>query len=151
MNQSLLNKTELIKKLTYWLSFLWFLNAAYVSYLYFFVIKKAVVWFTICDINNTFSCTQALSLWINIFWVPPCTIAMVIYPILGYLAYKNTNNSRLTISLFAFGWILMNAWIIYKESFFWIYCLLCLICWVIITSLFAINLYAYLKNKNPTN
>lgn len=127
------------------LSVLGFLNAGYVTYLYFFVINANKNTFTVCDINNTFSCSQALSSGIDIFGVPPCTIALFVYPIIFWLTYLKDSFYNKAISILSLLGIFMNLWIIYEESKVGVYCLLCIICWIIIASIFGTSIFKQTK------
>lgn len=123
-------------------------NAAYLTYeAYLLKLWKSTNEF-ICDINSTFSCSSVFKedfSWM--FGVPFSLIALIVYPIIMLVAYLwiTWKISKLKtfniLALLSMWWILFNSYIIFNEFFLKTYCLLCLMCTVIIVSILLISLF----------
>lgn len=106
----------------------------------------------ICDVSSTFSCSSVFKedfAWI--FWVPFSGIALVVYPIilliaLLWLKWKIKNPFKILLAMWIWG-LAFNGYIIYHEYLVSTYCLLCLLCTLIISTILWISI-AWLKNKN---
>lgn len=119
------------------LSFLASINAWYLTYSAYQLKAKLASW-SFCDISKTFSCSSIFNYDFARFWqIPFPSIALIVYPILFGLAIWwlkwNMKKAYLSILVLAIWWLSFNSWIIYNEYSVWTYCILCLICTVIIT------------------
>lgn len=121
-------------------------NAAYLSneaYQYMYVDSSALSSF--CDLSQNISCSEVLkSPYSRVFGIPFPWIALAVYPILlglAYLGYKSKDVFYAkTIQVLSLLGMLFNFFIIYREMFYiFAYCILCLICTLIIISIFAIS------------
>jgi uncharacterized membrane protein len=141
-----------IQKTLIWLIVLWFINALYVNYLTFFVIPvtdSRVVQF--CDINDRYSCSDALRSDVTkIFGIPWCTYALFVYPLIGFLVFLtlSTNTPRMYIMVLGWMGVAMNSYILIKEYFADLYCLLCLICGFIILMIAILSTRQWIKMRS---
>ncbi len=100
----------------------------------------------VCDINDTFSCTDALADPLSRpFGIPFPYIALVVYPVLliialvGYL--KRSYTYAKALAVLSFLGICFNGYIITMETFYIrAYCPLCLFCSAIIITIFITSL-----------
>lgn len=128
------------------------INASYLSYkAYFFKFIDPIGLSSLCDISPIASCSNVLrSPWSEVFGIPFPWIALFVYPtilVLAYLGYKTLSKTYAKIlALISFCGILFNSFIIYREiMYIHAYCLLCLMCSVIILSIFIISTREVLK------
>ena len=128
------------------LTFLGILNASYVTYLTFWVIPD-LTHPLLCDISAIFACSTALASGATrIFGIPSCTIAIFVYPIIAFcawLAYTTRwQHAWKTIATLGGLGVLMNLFIIYRETvMIHAYCLLCLICGLIVLTICGLGIY----------
>ncbi len=113
------------------------MNALYLTYSAYELKANLSSW-SFCDISNTFSCTSVFNNDFAWFWgIPFSEIALVVYPILVGLAIWwlmwNSKKAYLSILILSIWWLLFNSYIIFNEYGIWTYCILCLICTLIIT------------------
>lgn len=121
-------------------------NAGYLSYKaygYHFAGQSELS--TVCDAFGAGSCSDVLRNPLSlVFGIPFPFIALVVYPILFCIAWYghcrvSTMPAKVLAVLSAMG-IGFNGFIIYREIFFiHQYCLLCLMCTVIIISIFILS------------
>ena len=136
------------------LSVIAFINAVYLSYKAYFVRFVDPAGLTsFCDISSLFTCTDVLRHPLSqVFGVSFPWIAMIVYPVIfvvAYLGYKKLNKcyAKVLVMLSFLG-MLFNGFIIYREAMYiHAYCLLCLLCSVIIVSIFVLSL-CILKTKD---
>lgn len=137
------------------LSFLAFINASYLSYkAYFFRFIDPNGLSSFCDVSSTFSCTEVLRHPLSqVFDISFPWIAFVVYPVLfiiayfGYRSIKSCSCYAKTLVVLSGMGLLFNSFIIYREiAFIHAYCLLCLLCTVIIVSIFALSV-SIVRNK----
>jgi uncharacterized membrane protein len=126
------------------LSFVAIVNASYLSYIAFSEMDS------FCDISEALSCSAALTNPATIFFgIPFPTIALIAYPIIFLIAlwgYKTKKSENfLYLILLSIGGILFNSYIIYQEFLIGAYCPLCLMCSVIIVSIFIMSYNEYKK------
>ncbi len=128
------------------LSLVAFVDAAYLSwqaYIIRFVENSKVGSF--CDLAQNVSCSNVLqSSYSQIFGISFPWVARCVYPgilILAYFGYKNKNIFQAkVIQILSFFGMLFNFYIIYLETFYiFSFCILCLLCTAIITSIFIIS------------
>ena len=119
------------------ISFLASINAAYLTYSAYQLKAKLASW-SFCDISKTFSCSSVFNY--DFAWfgqIPFPAIALLVYPILVWLAIWwlkwNTKKAYLSILILSIWWLAFNSYIIFNEYQIWSYCLLCLLCTLIIT------------------
>ncbi|MFA6992386.1 MAG: vitamin K epoxide reductase family protein [Candidatus Gracilibacteria bacterium] len=147
-----MNKKEISKGIMVF-SGLGVLNASYLTY----VFLKATYGSggsSFCDINSTFSCSDiVVTPYAQFFGVPTCTIAIPVYLILFYLAYKiykggeNTAGKFYAISVLSGMGLMMNLIYVHNEYVFLKQiCLLCLICMVFITANLILSIAGYRKS-----
>ncbi|PID83763.1 hypothetical protein CSB09_04475 [Candidatus Gracilibacteria bacterium] len=118
------------------LTILGMINAFYLSSLAYdlvFAAKEGLIGMAPCDINDTLSCSGALSNpRVHIFGIPFPMIAAVVYPILfilSLIAYFRRNLSAIKIiTVMAFGGLAFNGYIMYQEYMIGAFCPLCLMC-----------------------
>ncbi len=127
------------------LSVVAFINAVYLSYKAYFVKYVDPVGMTsFCDVSEIFTCTDVLRHPLSqVFGIPFPWIALLVYPVIFVVAfYGYTRVKRVyarVLAVISFLGILFNGLIIYRETFFiHAYCLLCLLCTIIILSIFLI-------------
>ncbi len=130
------------------LSFFAFINATYLSYkAYFFRFIDPQGLSSFCDVSGTFSCTEVLRHPLSlVFGISFPWVAFIVYPVLFMIAYfgyrakgKYISHAKTLVVLSAIG-TLFNGFIIYREIvFIHAYCLLCLLCTVMIVSIFALS------------
>lgn len=99
-----------------------------------------------CDINSAMSCSSVFSYsWSWIVGIPFPVVAIVVYPVLAFLARKGRwydhNSIRLwkLVRLFSGFGILFNGYFLYQEVITGVYCPFCLICLAIIVTIFLIS------------
>ena len=126
-----------------------FINAVYLSYKSYFVRFVDPVGLTsFCDVSKVFTCTDVLRHPLSqVFGLSFPWIAMVVYPVIfviAFLGYKKLRKCYANIlAVVSFLGILFNGFILYREAvFIKAYCLLCLLCTVIIVSIFFVSLSA---------
>ncbi len=132
-------------------------NAGYLSYKaygYHFVGQSELS--TACDAFGVGSCSDVLRNPLSlVFGIPFPFIALVVYPILFCIAWYghcrvSTMPAKVLAVLSAMG-IGFNGFIIYREIFFiHQYCLLCLMCTVIIISIFILSLSMLRPSETAT-
>jgi uncharacterized membrane protein len=98
-----------------------------------------------CDLTQSVSCTNVLqSPYSQIFGVSFPWVALVVYPVilaLAYFGYKNKNIFQAkVIQVLSFCGMFFNFYIIYLETFYiFSFCILCLLCTAIITTIFILS------------
>lgn len=137
-----------------------FINAMYITFLFIQNKMNDVInWGgdtatgSFCDINSSFSCTNVImSPYAQIFGVPICTIALLVYPALFILAYKalqskNPRNYFYSLSVIsAMGFMFNLLFVHFEYLTLKTFCLLCLICLVFITINLIMSIRGYLKS-----
>lgn len=133
------------------------LNAGYLSYkAYGYHFAGNPVLSTACDAFGAGSCSDVLRHPLSlVFGIPFPFIALVVYPILFCIAWygrchATTMPAKVLMVLSGMG-MGFNSFIIYREIFFiHQYCLLCLLCTVIIISIFflALSIVRSAKHEN---
>ena len=120
------------------------INAGYLTYKAYLV-KQLASTSSVCDINAMFSCSTVFnfdSAWFGN--IPFPAIALIVYPILVWLAIWwlkwNTYKAYLIILILSIWWLAFNWYIIANEYTIWTYCILCLICTLIITINFILSI-----------
>lgn len=131
------------------LSVIAFINAVYLSYKAYFVRFVDPIGVTsFCDISSVFACTDVLRHPLSqVFGLSFPWIAMVVYPVLftvAFFGYRKLEKCYAkALVILSFLGILFNGFIIYREAMYiHSYCLLCLLCTLIIVSIFFISLSA---------
>lgn len=127
------------------LSALAFVNASYLSYKAYFVRFVDPAGLTsFCDVSKVFTCTDVLRHTLSqIFGISFPWVAMVVYPVIFIVAWYGYRRLSAvyvkTLIVLSFLGALFNGFIIYRE-FFYIhaYCLLCLLCTLIIVGIFGL-------------
>ncbi len=120
-------------------------NAVYLSYEAYLYMYTGVEVSSVCDLSQSISCSEVLkSPYSRVFGIPFPWIALAVYPILLALAYMGYRTKEISyakvIQVLAFCGMLFNFFIIYREIFYiYAYCILCLICTLIIVSVFGIS------------
>lgn len=153
------------------ISVLAFLNAFYLWYDWIFSVEKTeslyflplwATWSSFCDINETLSCSAVLSNPLSqIYWVPFPIIALFVYPIIFLVAILwmiwKIKNSFKILAIMWISWMMFNWYFIFQETFrIWAFCPLCLICSLIITTIFTLSFLEVRKDckekklNNPT-
>lgn len=118
------------------LAFLGIINAFYLSYEAYQIVfaeQTSLLGTSVCDINETFSCTSFFndprSL---IFGIPFPMIAAVVYPILFGLSlfvfFKKNLTAIKTITVMAFMGLAFNGYVISQEFIVGTFCPLCMMC-----------------------
>lgn len=122
-------------------------NAAYLSYkAYFFRYVDPTGLSSFCDFSQTASCTEVLRHPLSqVFGISFPWIALLVYPVLFCLAWlgfkRQSFSPAKALAVLSFLGMCFNSFIIYREIFFIkAYCLLCLLCTVIIVSIFVLAL-----------
>ena len=114
-----------------------------------YIIKKWQETSSFCDINATFSCSSVFNFdfaWF--FWIPFSEIAIAAYWIIILITILWMKKKLWWFNhfkaLFAvwIWWLLFNSYIIYNEVLVSSYCLLCLMCTVIL------GIITYIAFKN---
>lgn len=122
-------------------------NAGYLSlkaYGYHFAAKPELS--TACDAFGMGSCSDVLRHPLSlVLGIPFPFIALLVYPILFLIAWRGYRKSTLApakiLAVLSGMGMSFNGFIIYREIFFiHQYCLLCLLCTVIIISIFFLSL-----------
>lgn len=128
------------------LSVIAFINACYLSYKAYFVrFVDPVGLSSFCDISSTFACTDVLRHPLSqVFDISFPWIAAVVYPVLFVVALYGYRSKKIfyaqVLAVVSFLGILFNGFILYREAFYiHVYCLLCLLCTVIIVSIFFLS------------
>lgn len=133
-----------------------FANAAYLSY------ESYQFWFSAnadalrnmpCDLTAHLSCSGILS---NpralIFGIPFPMIALIVYPIIFWLAFSGYLRKSLTeakiLTGLAFGGMCFNSYVISQEYVISVFCPLCAMCSVIIVSIFILSLCIWKTKKS---
>ncbi len=126
-------------------------NAGYLTYMAYTTVwvENAIY---ACDVNEIFSCSSVFNekfAWI--FGVPFSLIALFVYPIIVLVAllwlFKKIKSHYKIILLMSIWWVLFNSYIIYNEVLVATYCLLCLMCTVIIVINWSLSI-KWLREKN---
>jgi len=145
------------------LSILAFFNAFYLWYDWLFSIETKnqlyfPVWSTIqqagslCDINDTFSCTKvANSEFSKLFWVPFAIYAMfMFFVVFIWSLIWIFNNNDLYLKLIAIPswvWVLVNFYLFYLEFFvIKAFCPICIIISVFLFSIFFLSSSPIIKS-----
>lgn len=136
------------------MSILGIINASYLTYLFIQETFLGVKTPSICDINNSVSCSSVItSEYGKLFGLPVCTIALFVYPallILGILALKkkNTKNIFFTLAILSAMGTMMNIIYVYNEfAYIGALCLLCILCSVFIITNLIMSIVGYSKSK----
>jgi uncharacterized membrane protein len=113
------------------------INAAYLTYIAYSNSSS------VCDISETLSCGNVLnSPDTQIFGIPFPAIALLVYPIIFLIAFfshkKNRNNFKILLGISG-GGILFNSYFIYQEYLLGSYCPLCLLCSIVIITIFILS------------
>ena len=126
-------------------------NAAYLTWKAYWLLGEGA---SFCDINDRWSCANVVNHPATYIWpIPFPAIALVVYPILIAIAimglYCTSPKKNYKILTFlSLGGILFNSYIIYQETFVVkAYCPLCLMCTVIIITIFALSLSGWKGKK----
>ncbi len=126
-------------------------NAAYLTWKAYGVFGD---WKSFCDINDRRSCANVVNHpAAYIGPIPFPAVALVVYPVLIAIAimglYCTTPKRNYKILTFlSLGGILFNSYFIYQETFvIKAYCPLCLMCTVIIITIFALSLSGWKGKK----
>ncbi len=124
-----------------------FINAAYLSYkAYVFQYVSKVDFSTFCSFSGTNSCSNVLaSPYSLVFGIPFPWIALIVYPVLFFLAWQGFRKSSYAqaeiLAVLAGLGMCFNGFIIYREiTIIHAYCLLCLLCSIIIITIFTLSL-----------
>lgn len=126
-----------------------FINASYLSYkAYLFRFVDPLGLSSFCDVSHTFSCTEVLRHPLSqVFGISFPWVAMVVYPVLfaiayyGYKARGGGTGFAKVLAILSFLGMLFNGFFIYREAMYiHSYCILCLMCTVIIVSIFLVSL-----------
>jgi uncharacterized membrane protein len=135
-------------------SSLGFLNALYLTYLFFMKTYYGDKSASVCDINQTLSCSSVItSPFGKLFGLPICTIAMFVYPailILAVFALKKakSRNYYYAISILSAMGLMMNVIYLYNEyTFVGAICVLCTTCLVMILTNLVASIVGYSKAK----
>lgn len=128
------------------------INASYLSYKAYFVrFVDPNGLSSFCDISKLFSCTDVLRHPLSqVFGLSFPWIALVVYPVIFVVAWYGYRRGNILyakiISIVSLLGILFNGFILYREAFIInSYCLLCLLCTVIIISIFLISTSIFIK------
>jgi len=128
------------------LSLIAIVNATYLSQkAYYFQTLESYTGTSVCDINDTMSCSIVLqSSYSKVFGVPFPYIALAVYPVILVIAFLGIRRQSLVpikiISGLSFAGMLFNFFIMYREIVFVkAFCVLCFICTLIIISIFTIS------------
>lgn len=132
-------------------------NAGYLSFkAYGYHFAGNPVLSTACDAFGVGSCSDVLRHPLSlVFGIPFPFIALVVYPILFCIAWYGrchvtTMPAKVLVVLSGMG-MGFNSFIIYREIFFiHQYCLLCLLCTVIIISIFFLALSIVRSARNES-
>jgi uncharacterized membrane protein len=116
-------------------------NAGYVTYLTFVKLPSSTAPL-ICDLNDAWNCSQALQLTeAYILGVPSCTIAFFIYPVIiaiALLGYFGRIRKHFPVLMgLGLGGMALNGYVLAIDASYGVYCLLCVLCGIIITLIFA--------------
>jgi len=140
-------------KIIFVLSTLGLINAAYLTQL-FFRLQYGDPLDAICDLSSTLSCSGVLtSEYSQVFGLPACTIALVVYPALMYLAYRAMHATRSQDFYFGLAvlsgmGLMFNFFVLYNEyAFIGMYCVLCIFCGAVISTNFIAALFGYFKGR----
>ncbi len=120
-------------------------NALYLSFKAYQYLTLQDPGSSVCDISRSVSCSSVLaSPYSRVFGVPFPWVALVVYPVLLVLALvgfaKQSRKPAGAIYILSFFGMLFNFFIIYREAvFIKAYCILCLVCTVIIVSIFFLS------------
>lgn len=93
-----------------------------------------------CDLNSTFSCSGVFNHpFSRPFWIPFSLIALFVYPIIILVAglwLAGIIKKHFTILFYMWvAWFLFNSYFIVNEIIVNTYCILCLMCTVIIITI----------------
>lgn len=115
------------------------LNAAYLT-------SVAYGGSSFCDINATLSCGSVFSFsWSWIAGIPFPVAALIVYPVLGFLAWKWRKYDKNSIRWWKYVRIisglgmLFNLYFLYHEVVTGVYCPFCLICLAIIITILVMS------------
>jgi uncharacterized membrane protein len=146
-------KTKTLSKIILGSSILGVLNGGYLTYLFIKLTYFTGAGASFCDFNNRFTCSNVVtSKYAQLFGLPVCTYAVVVYLIMVLLAIrtmktKNPKNSFYAISVLAGMGMMMNVIYTYNEyAFLSAVCTLCLGCLVLITVNLAASIKGYSKS-----
>jgi uncharacterized membrane protein len=128
------------------LSLVAIVNATYLSQkAYYFQKLESYTGTSVCDINDTVSCSIVLqSSYSKVFGVPFPYIALAVYPVILIIAFLGMRRNSLMpikiISVLSLMGMLFNFFIMYREIIFVkAFCILCFICTLIIISIFTLS------------
>lgn len=140
------------------LSALAFVNAAYLSYKAYFVrFVDPLGLSSFCDVSQIFSCTEVLRHPLSqVFGLSFPWIALVVYPaifVLAFLGYRTLGRGYIkALAALSFLGMLFNGFIIYREmAYIHSYCLLCLLCTLIIVTIFALSVRGVLARESASS
>ncbi len=127
-------------------------NALYLTYIALYQTGS------ICDINEVASCSSVFAFsWSWILGVPFPAIAMVVYPVLVFLAWKGRDyditslKRRKATAIMATMGICFNLYFLTHEVIDNVYCPLCIICLVIIITISIMSWRQVKKLKKLKN
>lgn len=131
-------------------------NAIYLTVIAYSINNWTVVFWglnsSICDINNTFSCSSVFSnsfAWF--FWIPFSLIATFVYPTIIIISllwiFQKIKNPFKFLLIIWVCWIFFNGYIIFNEYTIWAYCLLCLICTFILLLILTLSTFWLIDYK----
>jgi len=144
------------------LSILAFVNSFYLAYDWLFPVEIIInpyiqlwnitqVWWTFCDINDTFSCSKVMnSEYSKLFWIPVSIFGMLNFFAIWILSMiwifrKNTDIIKILLIMTSF-WVLFNFYLFYLEIFvIKAFCPVCIAISISLFSIFFISLYSVLK------
>lgn len=126
-------------------------NAGYVTYLTFVKLPASTAPL-ICDLNDAWNCSQALQLEAaKIFGLPSCTIAFFVYPVIAAIAllgfFGRIRWQFPALAALGVGGMALNGYVLAVDATYGVYCLLCVLCGVIITSIFASALAGWWSDR----
>ncbi len=108
-------------------------------------------WGKICDINQTFSCTDVSNNEVSqLFWIPFSVYAMIMFFtifLLWILAYIKKNDLYISLIFIpALIWVFVNIYLVYLEAFVInSFCIVCIFCSLLLLTIFFISSKSVLK------
>lgn len=144
------------------LSVLAFVNSFYLAYGWLFSVEAIVnpyiqgwnisqIWWTFCDINDTFSCSEVInSEYSKLFWIPFSIFGILMFFIIWLLSViwilKNNKYIIKIIAILTWFWVIFNFYLFYLEIFVInAFCPVCIAISVSLFSIFFISLSSVLK------
>lgn len=140
-----------------YLGYDWLFWAETISQLYFQLWNTVQQAWSLCDINDTFSCTKvANSEFSKVFWVPFAIYAMFMFFIIFIWSliwfFKKKDLFLKLIAIPSWVWVLVNFYLFYLEIFvIKAFCPVCIIISILLFSIFFISLYPILKLRKNNN